>query len=241
VSLLNWCHMNQVLLISQHLAGSLKTVAGLPVQATGVQRHRVANSTKSGRCAVQSVATAINRSVRNTRKCKVQQVHNPTAQQSGSRLGCTSNELGLAGRLCVPSFPTNNEGVAKGQKVRQHVHDPIGSNVASSTVVHHTVGASHRHAQGTSAASRLANTTRRKFANKSHLVPVTRVEAIKQLLIAKHFPEQVAQAAASTSSKGTTSLYQCHWVRFRSWCLERGYHPLYPTVPQLAEFFHNYV
>ena len=64
------------------------------------------------------------------------------------------------------------------------------------------------------------------------------MEAIKQITMANAFSAEIATLATKKLSPKSESLYQHYWEKFRNWCLAGDTHPLYPSMPKIAEFFY---
>ena len=65
----------------------------------------------------------------------------------------------------------------------------------------------------------------------------TRVEALQYLLGKRRVSRESAKLMAEYTRSSTRSLYQAKWARYQDWCRQGKVDPLYPSIPDLIDFF----
>ncbi len=168
-----------------------------------------------------------------------QETGNLHGSHSGARV-LESRQFGtlLEGtiRLCVPSN-IFNQSMSEQDSSRQDVTDSDSPSVASAGVVYRPTvtdsGLSNNTAPVTTSAEADVLSS---LPWQSGRAESSRLSVISGFAKSKGFSDKVSERISVPQRGSTLKLYEYKWKIFREWCQSRGFNPVSPTVPIIADF-----
>ena len=195
-------------------------------------------STPSSSAANQSsvAGQTPNRSLRHKHECKIAPLCVSCARSSGSGSGCSQHGLGWHDSVCL-SPPVNSTPGTEQNHSTQLPSVPHSPELASVAMVPQDPepagGCSSAHTN----SQEITQTARNPcLPSKSTLSGLTRVQTIKQCLIARGFSPEAASNISEKNRDTSNSCYEKYWQRYVSWCHRSAVNPILASVTDIANF-----
>ncbi len=165
----------------------------------------------------------------------------PISRQEGNPHGCIQSGLGLSGETLSVSSNGNNTTVpGEDRSVREHVPSSP-TMLAKQGMVPTVAKTSHRlPSRDSSLREPVVSRSRSgksKEPPKTRYNEISRVDAIRQSLVERGFPEEVAIRAAKPQRESTSRNYDSIWQKFVGWLDSRGISDPTKTTVQLIVLY----
>ena len=160
-----------------------------------------------------------------------------STRSSGSGSRCPGDELVRTTSVLLSSYSSLSHC---GQKVHQlsELQDAsCSTSVGNQGVASRSFGTVNKKANGFSSKRKSVKTASSRGLSSKSKESKSSCLLAEVSLEKKGFSEEVSKRILSPIRKSSKTVYEAKWNCFITWCEERGYSAMHPTVPIIAEFF----
>ncbi|XP_055957300.1 uncharacterized protein LOC130013001 [Patella vulgata] len=203
---------------SQTHSRSVECYSGCSIPTGQTECNRMDASPGSFSTGVQTPMDPIGGFIRDKSQSSVANLCITRSRSKGIRSRCTSDQLALDGRVCIPTSNLDSKGATESAALQmQNSFDR--ALVANTSMVpgSRSVGRSKSY-KTTSLEKTSSKPSHKASSSKPGVVPTSRLDFVREGLMEKGFSEKSSVAVLKAHRSSTRDAYDVRWKTFVDWC-----------------------